>query len=127
VASTTTVVAASVPPSTASTVPVPGTAGRTVPATTSPASSPEGYAKALFAAWTRGDRAAAARVAQPAAVAALFARPWHADDGWSFADCSGAAGSVICMWQRPAGQLLFRVQNVTGGVPVSVAEVRFQP
>jgi len=97
------------------------------PTTTSPASSPEGHAKALFEAWTKGDRAAAEKVAQPEAVTALFARPWQAGDGWSFVQCGGAAGSVICTWQRPVGQLLFRVQNVTGGVPVTVSDVRFQP
>jgi len=97
------------------------------PGTTSPASSPEGHAKALYEAWTRGDRAAASAVAQPQAVDELFARQWREGDGWAFAECSGAAGSVICTWRRPAGQLLFRVQSVTGGVPVSVSDVRFQP
>ena len=93
-----------------------------------PASSPEGFAQALYAAWTRDDRAGAEKVAQPQAVADLFARRWQASDGWSFAECSGAAGSLICTWQRPSGQqLLLRVRNVTGGLPVTVSEVRFQP
>jgi hypothetical protein len=92
------------------------------------AASPEGHATALYEAWTRADRAAAERVAQPEAVTALFTRRWQAGDGWAFAECSGAAGSVICTWQRPSGQqLLLRVQNRTGGLPVTVAEVRFQP
>lgn len=87
-----------------------------------------GRAQALYAAWMSGDRAAAAAVAQPAAVTTLFARPWQAGDGWSFSECTGAAGSVICTWRRPGGQqVLFRVQNATGGVPVTVAEVRFDP
>ena len=104
------------------------TAAPSRPATTAPAaSSPEGHAKALYEAWTRGDRAAAETVAEPEAVAALFARPWQAGDGWSFSECSGAAGSIICTWERPSGRLLFRVQNVTGGVPVTVSDVRFQP
>ena len=98
------------------------------PTTTAPAASPEGYAQALYAAWAAGDRAAAGRVAQPEAVTTLFARPWQASDGWSFSECSGAAGSVICTWRRPSGQqVLFRVQNRTGGLPVTVSEVRFQP
>lgn len=98
------------------------------PTTTWPASSPEGHALALYAAWASGDRAAATRVAEPAAVEALFARPWQAGDGWDFAGCSGAAGSVICTWGRPAGQqLLLRVQNSIGALPVTVSEVRFQP
>lgn len=94
--------------------------------TTSVASSPESYAEALYSAWTRGDRAAAEKVAQPEAVTDLFARPWRPGDGWSFAECSGATGSMICTWRRPAGQqLLLRVQ--TGGRAVIVAEIRFQP
>jgi hypothetical protein len=111
-----------------STTAVPSTTVASRPTTTPPAASPEGTARALFDAWTRDDRAAAQRVAQPAAVDALFARRWQAADAWSFSECSGAAGSLICTWQRPAGQqVLFRVPNVTGGGPVTVAEVRFQP
>ena len=95
------------------------------PTTTAPVSSPEGHARALYAAWASGDRAAAQTVAAPDAAATLFARPWQESDGWTFSECSGAAGSVICTWQRPGGQqLLFRVQNVQ---PVTVSEVRFQP
>ncbi|MCA1691554.1 MAG: hypothetical protein LC733_04885 [Actinobacteria bacterium] len=126
----TTVVAGtpSSPPSSSTT-----TVGSTIPTTSppttaSPASSPEGYAQALYEAWTKGDLAAAEKVAEPQAVADLFARPWQATDGWSFAECSGAAGSIICTWQRPSGQkLLLRVQNLTGGLPVIVSDVRFQP
>jgi hypothetical protein len=93
------------------------------PATTT-ALSPEAAAKALFDAWTKADRAGAARVAQPAAVTALFARTWQPGDGWAFSECTGAAGSLICTWVRPGGQqVLFRVQNA----PATVAEVRFQP
>lgn len=129
---------ASVPPSTtleattsssssssSTTTVAPSTTVTSRPATTVAGLSPEGAARALYEAWTRGDRAAAATVAQPEAVAALFARRWQAADGWSFAECSGAAGSLICAWQRPSGQLLMRVQNLAGGRPV--AEVRFQP
>ena len=98
------------------------------PTTTASAASPEGRARALYEAWTGDDRAAAERVAEPEAVTALFARRWQAADGWSFSRCSGAAGSLICTWERPGGQqVLFRVPNVTGGQPVVVSEVRFQP
>ena len=119
----------SAPPSTSTTTTVASTttAVTSRPTATSPAASPEGHAKAFYDAWTRGDRAAAHKVAQPQAVDALFARQWREGDGWSFVDCSGAAGSVICTWQRPGGQLLVRVQSVTGGVPVAVSDVRFQP
>jgi hypothetical protein len=117
------------PPSTSPSTTVPATTTSAPRATTTAvAASPEGRARALYAAWMAGDRAAAANAAQPAAVTALFARPWQAGDGWTFAECSGAAGSVICTWRRPAGQeVLFRVQNATGGAPVTVAEVRFDP
>ncbi len=117
----------STPPPSTTTV-VTSTTAVPRPTTSALASSPEGHAQALYAAWTRGDVAAAGRVAQPEAVSALFARQWQASDGWTFGQCSGAAGSVICTWQRPAGeQLLVRVQSRTGGVPVTVSEVRFQP
>lgn len=98
------------------------------PTTTPPPASPEGAARTLFEAWARDDRIAAQRVAQPEAVTTLFARRWQAADGWSFSECSGAAGSLICTWQRPGGQqLLFRVPSAAGGGTVTVAEVRFQP
>jgi hypothetical protein len=127
---TTTVVAATspAPSSSSTTTPAPATTVTSRVATTVATTTPEATARALFEAWTKGDRAAAGKVAQAAAVTALFARPWQASDGWTFAECNGAAGSLICTWQRPAGQqLLFRVQNLTGGLPVTVAEVRFQP
>ena len=95
--------------------------------TTSAASTPEGRAQALYGAWTRADRGPAAAVAQAEAVSALFARPWQASDGWTFSECTGAAGSMICSWRSPAGQqVLFRVQSAAGGAPM-VSEVRFQP
>lgn len=110
------------------TTPSTTTAGPASTVTSRPATtaglSPEGAAKSFYEAWTRGDRAAAARVAQPAAVTTLFARTWQAGDGWAFSECTGAAGSFICTWARPGGQqVLFRVQNA----PATVAEVRFQP
>jgi hypothetical protein len=98
------------------------------PTTTSASASPEGAARSLYDAWTRDDRAAAERVARPEAVTTLFARRWQAGDGWAFSECSGAAGSFICTWQRPAGeQLLFRVPSAAGGTGSTVSEVRFQP
>lgn len=111
--------------SSSTTTVVGSTAVTSRPSTTSPALSPEAAAKWLYDAWARGDLAAAEKVAQPDAVNALFSRRWQVGDGWTFAECSGAAGSLICAWQRPSAQLLMRVQNVPGGLPV--AEVRFQP
>lgn len=126
---TTTRAQAPAPPSTStstsSTTAAPATTVASRPTTTAANPSPEAQARTLFEAWTAGDRAAAGRVARPEAVAALFARPWQAADGWAFAECSGAAGSVICAWRRPAGQqLLLKVQTPTGG---TVSEVQFQP
>ena len=113
----------SVPTSTSSTTVLPSSTVSPRPATTAGV-SPESAAKSLYDAWTKGDRAAAANVAQPSAVTVLFARTWGAGDGWAFSECTGAAGSFICTWTRPGGQqVLFRVQNA----PASVAEVRFQP
>lgn len=111
----------------------PSTPTTAAPSTTSPSlaapptstavASPEDAARALYDAWARADRAAADRSAQPAAVGALFARPWRAADGWSFTGCTGAAGSLVCTWQSGDRQLLMRVLNA----PATVAEVRFQP
>lgn len=102
----------------------PTTSLTTRPPATASSSSPEAAAKALYQAWATGDRTAAARVAQPAAVTVLFGRAWQATDGWAFSECTGAAGSLVCAWARTGGQqLMMRVQNA----PASVAEVRFQP
>ena len=94
-------------------------------AAAAPAASPEAYAQSLYDAWTRGDQVAAATVAQAEAVTTLFSRTWTADDGWVFAECSGAAGSLVCAWDRPSEQLLMRVLSGSGDQPVTVAEVRF--
>lgn len=114
------------PPATAATAPTSDPPATTLTTFRSPAAPApaENAAQALYDAWTRADRAAAGAVAQPAAVAALFARPWQAGDGWAPAGCTGAAGSLVCTWQRPGDQqVLMRVANA----PATVAEVRFQP
>jgi len=112
----------SVPVSTSTTV-----AATTTSVTTPPisASTPEDQAKAFFEAWSKGDRAAAAALGEPAAVAAIFARPWSAGEGWSFSECSGAAGSEICRWQGSSQEVQFLVRGSTGGLPVTVVDVRF--
>ncbi len=124
-------------PATTSTVPPPVTepttttvvVGSVTPTTVAPApapaSSPEDRARAFYEAWTRGDRAAAATLGEAEAVATLFGRTWSAGDGWVFAECSGAAGSVICGWDSPSAQLLMRVESASGDRPVTVSEVRF--
>jgi len=123
-------------PSTTSTVPPPVTevttttvaaavTTTTTASTPAPASGPEERARAFYEAWTRGDRASAAALGEAEAVTTLFGRTWSAGDGWAFAECSGAAGSVICAWDRPSGQLLLRVESASGDKPVTVSEVRF--
>jgi len=83
-----------------------------------------GYVRAAYDAWTAADPSAAARVAEPAAVASLFARTWSATDGWAFARCEGAAGSVFCVWQRSGEELLIKAQNTTGGAAVNAVQFR---
>lgn len=81
----------------------------------------------VFQAWTRGDQAAARLEAIDAAVTALFARTWHASDGWSFVQCGGAAGSFGCTWQRTGEQLMLIGNDDTGAPFFYVREAIFQP
>jgi len=112
----------SVPASTSTTLAATTT---TTTATPVPASTPEDQAKAFYTAWSKGDREAAATLGEPAAVAAIFAHPWSAGDGWAFSECSGAAGSEICSWQGSSQELKLLVRGSTGGLPVTVVDVRF--
>ena len=59
-----------VPPTIAATVAVTTTTVALIPQTT-----PDVAANALFTAWRQGDRAAASRVATPAAITVLFSQP----------------------------------------------------
>jgi hypothetical protein len=103
----------------ATTIPAPATTTLPAPSTSS------GYPLAAYDAWTRGDRTAAAAVAEPAAVDTLFARTWSSADGWAFVNCQGAAGSVFCTWQRSGEEVLIKAPNAPGGLPVN--EVTFRP
>lgn len=87
--------------------------------------TPEDQAKAFYEAWMKGDRAGATSLGEPAAVASIFVHPWSAGDSWSFSECAGAAGSAICTWQGSNKQLLMLVRGSTGGLPVTVVDVRF--
>src|SRR6266567_3686409 len=80
----------------------------------------------MFRAWTRNDRAGAGKEATPQAVNVLFARTWHAADGWSFDRCEGAAGSFFCTWRRPGEQLVLGGNNNTGAPFYYVNNVTFQ-
>jgi len=86
-----------------------------------------GYIHATYDAWAAGDRAAADRVAEPAAADTLFTRTWTSADGWAFLRCEGAAGSVFCVWQRPGEQLLIKAGNTAGGGPVNAVVFRASP
>ncbi len=81
----------------------------------------------MFQAWTHDDRASAGKEATPQAVNVLFARTWHAVDGWSFDRCEGAAGSFGCTWRRPGEQLLLAGNDNTGVPFYFVNQVTFGP
>ena len=90
----------------------------------------EGYqaAKDFYNAWTQNDRTAASKCGTPAAVGAIFARPWQSHDGWSFVECDGFAGGFGCSWNRPSGQQLVLKCNANTGEPFFfVRDVMFQP
>jgi len=81
----------------------------------------------VFQAWTRNDRAAAGEEATPQAVNELFARTWHAADGWSFGQCQGAAGSFFCTWHRPGEELILGGNDNTGAPFYFVNDATFRP
>lgn len=106
----------------------------TTSTTAPPLDSPEGYAKALYAAWQQNDRTAASEVASPEAVEQIFAFPYEplqTNDGptdpYTYRGCGGAAGSDICTWQGQDGaQIVITVRNATGGLPILVVGVQRQ-
>ena len=80
----------------------------------------------VFQAWTQHNQAAARYEATPQAVTALFARTWHAADGWTFDHCEGAAGSFFCTWSRTGEQLVLGGNDNTGAPFYVVNRVTFQ-
>ena len=96
--------------------------------------NPEEFAKALYADWQAGDRTAAATVASPEAVEALFQFAYEPlqtnagpTDSYRFQNCEGAAGSIICTWSgEDNAQIVITVRNLTGGLPVLVVNVTRQ-
>ena len=115
--------ATSNPTTTSTTAPTSSTTGAPSSTTTLP-TTPQGFATALLAAWAAGDRAAAGAVATPEAVEETFALT---SQSWTLAECGGAAGSTICRYTSPAGELQVQVRNLTGGLPMTVTSVRFTP
>ena len=112
-----------------------GNGSPTTTTTITPApTNPEEFAKALYADWQAGDRTAAATVASPEAVEALFQFAYEPlqtnagpTDPYSFQNCEGAAGSIICTWSgQDNAQIVMTVRNTTGGLPVLVVNVTRQ-
>lgn len=108
----------------------PTSSGAGVTTTTLP-QDPEAYAKAFYADWKAGDRAAAAQIASADAVSQMFQYPYGPiptnsgpEDPYLFQNCQGAAGSVICTWTGQDQALNILVRNVTGGLPVQVESVQ---
>lgn len=79
----------------------------------------------VYQAWAGNDRAGAATEATAAAVDALFARSWHASDGWTFDQCGLAAGSFACTWKRAGEELILEGNDSTGAPFYFVHTVTF--
>ena len=76
----------------------------------------------LFHAWRIGNSSAGAPYATPAALFALFAKPYTPADHWSPEGCDGAAGSLYCTWRNDANKtIILRVDQVS--MPQKVIEV----
>ncbi len=96
--------------------------------------TPEEYAKALYADWQAGNRDDAATYASPEAVDQLFQFPYEPlntvdgpKDPYTFQSCEGAAGSEFCTWTGANdAQIVMTVRNTTGGLPVLVVNVTRQ-
>jgi peptidoglycan hydrolase-like protein with peptidoglycan-binding domain len=80
----------------------------------------------VYQAWTKNDRATAAYEAIPLAIDTLFARTWHASDGWAFAGCGVAAGTFGCTWQRTGEKLILEGNDSTGAPFFYVNNVTFE-
>jgi hypothetical protein len=96
--------------------------------------TPEQFAKELYADWQAGDRLGAATVASPEAVDQMFQfayEPIQTNDGptnpYTFRQCEGAAGSQVCTWSgQDNAQIIMTVRDTTGGLPVLVVAVQRQ-
>jgi peptidoglycan hydrolase-like protein with peptidoglycan-binding domain len=80
----------------------------------------------MYQAWTGDDREGARTEATEAAVAALFARTWHASDGWAFDQCDVAAGTFYCSWKRTGEELVLSGNDSAGAPFYYVHTVTFQ-
>lgn len=76
-------------------------------------STPEAAAKGLYAAWKKGDRPAARRVASSSAVNQLFkTRFTKGAQDWQFQGCEKRQGGYDCSYYYEGGGATMRV---TGG------------
>lgn len=82
--------------------------------------------QSVFHAWSSNDQVAASHNATAAALSTLFGRPWSAADGWTFANCGAAAGSVYCTWNRAGGSLAIGGPDPGGGLYIYAENVTFQ-
>jgi hypothetical protein len=98
------------------------TAGPASAAPATAAAAPAGVANKLFRAWLAADRAAAAKVATPAAVATIFGYPYRAPD--RFAGCSGAVCRFTHTSVRVPGGLDGIAMVVTGSKVTKVYQSR---
>lgn len=73
-------------------------------------SSPEVAAKRLYSAWKAHSRAAARKVASPAAVNKLFKTRWSGP-GMKFMGCENRAGGYDCSYYYEGGALIMRVEG----------------
>ncbi|MBB5139012.1 hypothetical protein HNP84_008774 [Thermocatellispora tengchongensis] len=88
------------------------TAGPAATGAVSAQAAPSTAAKKLMTAWTRGDRAAAAKVATPAAVTEMFSYAFRAPD--KFLGCDGTACRFTHTGVRVPGGLNGVVMIVPG-------------
>lgn len=96
--------------------------------------TPEQFARALYADWQAGNRDGAATYASPEAVGQMFQFPYEPlntvdgpKDPYTFQGCEGAAGSEVCTWTGANNaQIVMTVRNTTGGLPVLVVNVTRQ-
>ena len=112
-------------------VTVPTTTTSTLPPTTvyqpsAPQASADDASAHLIAAWKSGDRAAALTDATPAAVAALFAKPYPSG-GVQFRSCSTAvAGPSDCAYRNYDDDSLIDLSavSVPGGWMITAASIQ---
>jgi hypothetical protein len=103
-------VAATVPASTT----VAATTTTTVYRPTGPQASPDAAAARLVSAWAGGDRAAAASVATPTAVQALFATPYPAGYLQS-RGCTAGANPATCTYRNTQTNGIYEIQAAEVG------------